>query len=461
MTDLRTSLAKAIDIPAWLEQDRQLEWQTRTQRDQQIASQADIPTGQETQRVLRWWSTIQTQQKENSPGQVLTALFRRVSWVAVLIGFFAGIALAGTLLHYDGTQPINVLVLLIVLVIIPLLLFLLSLLVPLFSSNSLVGSLNIGNQVLSFLQRKSSVLQEFFSSSRSDQTRDTFLRWKLLVYSQQFGIALAIAALLTLLAKVSFSDLAFGWSTTLNLESSRLTPWIHALALPWSSWLPQAVPTSELIEQSRYFRLEDAERNLSAAALTGWWKFIAMCLLVYGIGFRVLAAWFASMNCKRAITEMLMQHSEVTGLLDRFNAPSNLHDEAPVVTADHAEQNLAGFNHQAADMLIRWNRAAPVSIVLQHENIVDISSENVLELDEKFKDINDKDCKHIHIFTKAWEPPLLEFHDLVLALRNKFGAQTSISVQPVSPDTQAPGKVDVEIWRHSLEKLQDAKVYVV
>jgi len=370
MTVIRTSLAKAIDIPAWLEQDRQNDWPSRIQRDQQISGQAKIPAGQETQRVLHWWSQVQPKQDENSPGQKLASLFKRVSWIAIIIGLLAGISFASAILHYDGTQPINVLVLLIVLVLIPLVLFLLSLLVPVFSSNSLLGSLNIGNQVLAFLKRKSPVLQEFFSSSRSDQSRDTLLRWKLLLYSQQFGIALAI-----------FSDLAFGWSTTLDFNSSSLTPWIQALALPWSTWLPEAVPSNELIEQSRFFRLQDGERNLSAQALTGWWKFIAMCLLVYGIGFRLLAAWFASVNVKKATAEILMQHSEVTGLLDRFNAPS-MHDAAPVVTADNTQNNSLGFNLQSADIVIRWNRAEPVGNPLQHEHLIDISSEDVVQLDD-------------------------------------------------------------------------------
>ena len=465
MTVLRTSLAKAIDIPAWLEQDRQNDWQSRIQRDQKIgqqsSTQAKFSSGQETQRVLHWWSQAQPQQDENSSGQKLASLFKRVSWIAIIIGLLVGISFASAILHYDGTQPINVLVLLIVLVLIPLLLFLLSLLVPIFSSNSLLGNLNIGNQVLAFLKRKSPVLQEFFSSSRSDQSRDTLLRWKLLLYSQQFGIALAIAALLTLLAKVSFSDLAFGWSTTLNFTSSSLTPWIQALALPWSAWFPEAMPSNELVEQSRFFRLQDGERNLSAQALTGWWKFIAMCLLVYGIGFRFLAAWFANMKVKKATEEMLMQHSEVTALLDRFNAPSKLHVTAPVVTADNDMSNeSSGFDYQSADIVIRWNRAEPFGNNLQHENIIDIGSEDALQLDQGiFKDI--KDVKQIHIITKAWEPPLLEFHDLILALRKFSGEQASISVQPVSANEEAPEQVDVEIWRHSLEKLQDPKVYVV
>ena len=472
------SLTEAIDIPAWLEQDRQNDWQARIQRDQQIRHQEEIgphhdskPKGGHEKQVLQWWSQVQSQVDENSPGQVLTSIFKRVSGVAILIGFIAGIALAASLLHYDGAQPINVLVLLIVLVLIPLLLFLFSLLIPVFSSNSLISSLNVGNQLFAFLKRKHPVLQEFFSSSRSDRARDTLLRWKLLLCSQQFGIALALAALLTLLAKVSFSDLAFGWSTTLDFQSSSLTPWIQALATPWSAWLPEAVPTDQLIEESRFYRLENGVRALSAEALTGWWKFIAMCLLVYGIGFRLLAAGLASMNYKKATKALLMQHSEVTALIERFNAPTNLHGTAPVVTADNESEDdedhaIAKFDYQSADLIILWNRATLFEKTIQHEHIIELTSEDALQLDsggfESFDKISEKkSVENIHIITKAWEPPLLEFHDLIIKLRERFGSRVVISIQPIAADQRAPEPVDVEIWRHSLEKLQDPKVYIL
>ena len=470
------SLAEAIDIPAWLEQDRQNDWQSRIQRDQQIAKQADIAPKQETKRVLHWWSQVQPHNEQkradaNSPGQLLASIFKRVSWIAWVIGFFAGIALAVSLLHYDGAQPINVLVLLIVLVILPLLLFLLSLLLPLFSSNSLMSSLNIGNQLFSFIKRNNPVLQAFFSGSRSDDSKDALLRWKLLLSSQQFGIALAIAALLTLLAKVSFSDLAFGWSTTLDFPSSSLTPWIQALATPWAGWLPEAVPSNQLIEQSRFYRLEDGVRALSAEALTGWWKFIAMCLLVYGIGFRILAAWLAGMKYKAATENMLMQHSEVTALLERFNAPAKLHDTAPVVTANDESLGISandssgdsfGFDYSSVDIVILWNRANLFDNNSQHKNIIELTSEDALQLDENlFSGFDKNSVEKIHIITKAWEPPLLEFHDLIINLREQFGSNVIISVQPIAADKRAPEKVDVEIWRHSLEKLQDTKVYVI
>ncbi len=467
---IKTSLAEAIDIPAWLEQDRKKGWQSRIRRDQEICHQADADSKHETERVLKWWSHVKPKSDENSSGQVLASIFKRVSWIAWIIGFMAGIALATSLLHYDGTHPINVLVLLIILVLIPLLLFLLSLLIPIFSSNSVMSSLNVGSQAFALIKRKNPVLQEFFSSGRSDNTRDTLLRWKLLLCSQQFGIALAVAALLTLLAKVSFSDLAFGWSTTLDFQSSSLTPWIQAFASPWSAWLPEAVPSNQLIEQSRFYRLDDGVRTLSADILTGWWKFIAMCLLVYGIGFRVLAAWLARVKYKAATESMLMQHSETIALLERFNAPLNLNDVAPVVTVDsnsinNSDKNfnidLVDFDFTSVDIVILWNFTNLFETDAQHENVIELTSEDALQLDkDHFKNYENHPIKKIHIITKSWEPPLLEFHDLIISIRERFGPQPIISVQPIAANMYQPEQVDVEIWRHSLAKLQDPKVYV-
>ena len=56
---------------------------------------------------------------------------------------------------------------------------------------------------------------------------------------------------------------------------------------------------------------------------------------------------------------------------------------------------------------------------------------------------------------------IIRVHDLIVTLRKRFGSQTIISVQPIAEDKHTPKKIDVEIWRHSLEKLQDPKVYVL
>ncbi len=455
------SLAEAIDIPAWLEQDRQTSWDKRIERDQNISKLADIPPQQASRRVRHWWDEIKPNSGTNSSGSALTTIFKRVSWSVILLGFISGILLAGALLNYDGSQPINVLVLLVILVLVPLGLFLVSLLLPLWSSNSLISGLNPGGMVFNFFKNKSTPLSDFFSSSRSEQAKDKLLRWKLLLCSQQFGIALSLAALLTLLVRVSFSDLAFGWSTTLDIHYSSLAPWIQAISWPWSAWFPEAVPSNSLIEQSRFYRLENGLSELSAQTLTGWWKFIAMCILVYGIGLRLFAAWVASINYKLAVENMLMQHSEVNALLDRFSCPDNLHESVPVVKANNTSLNVSDSNISSADLVIRWNSAELVGSS-QLEKVIELTPDDTVQLDsDVFKDFDLNSIKKIHIITKSWEPPLLEFHDLILVLREKFGAMVSISIQPIAAREHSLESVDVEIWRHSIEKLQDPKVYVV
>jgi fructose-specific component phosphotransferase system IIB-like protein len=414
--------------------------------------------------VLHWWQEIQSKSDTGRVGQAVVTFFSRVSWIVIALGVIAGMTLASALLHYDGSQPINVLVLLVFLILIPLLLFLLSLMLPVLSSSSTLSGLNAGSMVFSVLKNKSPALQAFFSSSRSDHSKDILLRWRLMLYSQQFGLALAVSALLVLLARVSFSDLAFGWSTTLDIEASTLTPWVQGLAGPWAAWFPDAVPSSSLIEQSRFFRLDSGVSKLSAQALTAWWKFVAMCLVVYGIGFRLLALWFASFNYKQATIKLLMQHSEVTALLDRFDAPlGSGQAQVSSITAESAASNDASnYDIQNADLVICWNGALPNGKQVQHKKIIRVGGEHALQKsDELLNNQNTENVRNIHIFTKAWEPPLLEFHDFIKTLRKNFGNNTSISIQPIAAENSARNKTDLEIWRHSLEKLQDSKVYVV
>jgi len=463
MLSKRTTLASATDIPDWLEQDRQLSWEDRVERDRAIDQRLEGNSRQNTDRVLAWWSEVEPKGDVHSSGEILAKIFSRVSGLSIIMGLLAGVILASSLLRYDGSQPINVLVLLVVLIVLPIVLFLLSLLIPIFSSSSLFNDLNIGKMLFTYIKQKSVVLSSFFSSSRSDQAKDVLLRWKLLLCSQQFGIALAIAALLTLLVKLSISDLAFGWSTTLDIKASVLSPWIQTLAAPWSIWFPEAVPSQQLIEDSRFFRLENGVSELSATTLTGWWKFIAMCLLVYGVGFRLLAGMVANRKYNKSIESLLMQHSEIEALLDRFNVENNTKNAAPVVSAKQSAVNHSNqLVLKTADLMISWNDVLPQERVKEYANCIEITSEDILNLRGKLLEKFSKNrVNTIHVITKSWEPPLLEFHDLILSLREIYGSETTISIQPISATQTNPESVDVEIWRHSLEKLQDSKVYIV
>ena len=117
------------------------------------------------------------------------------------------------------------------------------------------------------------------------------------------------------------------------------------LAWPWHVWLPQAIPSFELIDHSRFFRLNDETTGLQAEALTAWWRFLALCLGVYTISIRLLVRVIATVGFRRATTHLLIAHSEVSALLDRFDTPSiTTEAEANETSAPHSNQTAPLFS---------------------------------------------------------------------------------------------------------------------
>ena len=106
----------------------------------------------------------------------------------------------------------------------------------------------------------------------------------MLYWSQTAAVAFNVAALVTAIMLVTFSDLAFGWSTTLDADPAAVTRVVQRIAWPWAALVPPAVPSAELVEQSQFFRLEGSARRRSAPrALGAWWPFTILALVTYGL----------------------------------------------------------------------------------------------------------------------------------------------------------------------------------
>ena len=71
-----------------------------------------------------------------------------------------------------------------------------------------------------------------------------------------------------------------------------------------------------------------------------------------------------------------------------------------------------------------------------------------------------RDVRQLVIFTKGWEPPLLEFNDFVLFLRELVGSEVSLTVVPVGLSGTAVEVADRRIWARSLARLGDPRLYV-
>lgn len=113
-------------------------------------------------------------------------------------------------------------------------------------------------------------------------------RLQLFLRVQCWWLLLGLGLLASYLMLLVFTDLAFGWSSTLIQEPARVETLARGVAWPWSGFWAAAVPDSQLIESSRYLRIAPQSGDPHLAG--NWWPFLLASLLFYNLLPRVLLA---------------------------------------------------------------------------------------------------------------------------------------------------------------------------
>ena len=272
-------------------------------RDRALA--ADLPAGSPHRR-LRRWVALRRRTAGELPGPRARSLVVLLAWGLGILGAALGAGAGAALLAYDGQDPVNVLAWLLYTALLPLLLALMlgiGLLLP-------RGWLAWGGAAQSLLAAVIEPLLRRLPGGarwgavvfgRAERGSARLERWLLVGLTQIFSIGFLGAALLTLLVKVSITDLAFSWSTTLDLDDAAVTRMVHTLSWPWKDVLPGAVPGAEAVRASNYRRFvkrfRDTERRTAVQTAIGarWWKLCAASVVMYGILPRIalllLARW--------------------------------------------------------------------------------------------------------------------------------------------------------------------------
>lgn len=278
--DIDTTLFEdAVDVPIWLEADRATPLAERRQRDRRIALAIDARDP--TERVRAWWRCVDAPIRPDA-GRRLAAARRLATFAMLVLGALAGTGVALAAFRYDGTQPVNVVRVLALLVVPQIVLVALTLLmmpprVPgLKHVQDALASLNSGALAASIFRRLARDFRDLpYLMRGSRPVSRRYAKWQLLFWSQVAAAAFNVAALVTAFALITFTDLAFGWSTTLGADTALVGRLVEIVAWPWKSLFPAAVPDLALIEQSRFFRLERAAELPAGASreLAGWWSF--------------------------------------------------------------------------------------------------------------------------------------------------------------------------------------------
>ncbi|HEU4619160.1 MAG TPA: DUF2868 domain-containing protein [Gammaproteobacteria bacterium] len=478
-----TLFEDAIDVPLWLERDRDTPYAERLHRDREIARAIDAATPVE--RVRAWWRRVEHEEPAG-PGRRLEAVRRIVSAAMALLGLFGGSGLALAAFSYNGTEPVNVVKVLAVLVGLQSIMLVLTLVllipgrVPLLSAlQDAIATINPGAFAASIYRRLAHPQSELaplfgWHPGRATAT-NRFAKWQLLRWSQVAAVAFNVAALATAVLLITFTDLAFGWSTTLSADAETVGRIVRAAAWPWHAVLPGAVPDQELIARSQFFRLQGSNTFDLAASreLTGWWSFTVLAIATYGLLPRLLLFLFAGARLRAAERTLLLEDARVTALLDRMATPeietaadaADLEQQAGPPPAGRAPPTIAG---SAAGVIWSHGVDEPEAAAYARERLglelamlIEAGGERALDEDRAaIEALRAAGQRTIVIFTPAWEPPLLEFLDFVAALRRELGAGASILVTPVAEDDRVVTDVESDMWSRAVGRLADPGVYL-
>ncbi len=423
--------------------------------------------------------------------------FRIGIWALLLVAFLSGSLSSYAVFFYDGTTPVNVLSVLLAFVILPLVLLALSIFVLLppgiFNWGILnclpfvadfresIAMLSPGQFVHVLLKRTPNKFSEtvegaFSDSMRMRRLRGAVERSLILFVGQIFAVWFFIGVLISSMYLVVTSDLAFGWSTTLDVEASELHEVTSLIAAPWRRFAPHAEPREELLEISRFFRLgegvikgESAATPLDPAVLGEWWPFLLLAILVYALLPRILLYAVARSRLRSVLgsSGLLLPGADL--VLQNMNSALVMTSggqtgaEEPLVAS--GEEYLSGELPLGTCVLVRWAgregeverlretfRAKGLSVNEVYEAGGSVSIEQESRLPKQIAAV---DSSHaIIVMVNGWEPPTAELLDFLTALRGELGDGRSVFLLPFALDN-SPTVLKWAVWKRALNSLSD------
>jgi hypothetical protein len=475
-SSLRPTLADWIDLLAFLHRDEGRPDATLRRRDRAIGRELTPLEGHPDARLVAWVRALRRIDRRGAvepPGSGTADAVHLATAVLAGVGLLLGASAALGAFAYQPQGRINVVAVLGVLVGLPGLLLVFALLqaLPEPARRLLpwVGAEPGGGALLQPARlalrllpgRARAALAEAWGRGRGlEALTAPVRRWLLLATSQGAATAFQVGALATAIALVVFTDLAFGWSTTLDVEARDVHRLTSALSTPWARFWPDARPSLALVEATRFFRLDARpDPALPLETYGGWWPFVVMCQAVYGLAPRLLFLLVARGRLRRALRRALLDAPGSRRVLDRLGAPlvetTAADTEARRGAAEaEAEASAAEAPLPARVALLEWAGAlggrGPEE-ALGRTVVAHLAAGGSLGPDEDARAVEGvaeaaagADAA-VAVAVRGFEPPLGEILDALGALRRALGRGRAVLVVPVGG-----GEREHAAWRHAV-----------
>ena len=453
------------------------------------------------------------------PGTVWREVSVLLYWLALLLGILSGLGLAGAFLVYSGRAPLNVSAFLGIFIGLQLMLLLgqcLFLVLRRIKQTDLQASAlyallmrlvaGAADWVHSRARRSLRAEQRLNFAAllgrlRSRREQAPLFIWPVFFLLQLAAIGFNLGVLGLTLAKVVFSDMAFGWQSSLQLSATQVAEGVRLMALPWGWLLPEGVgyPSLAQVEGTQII-LKDGIYHLATQDLVSWWPFLCMALVVYGLLPRLLLLAGGITQYRRQLDGLEPRSPETRRLLQRMTTPQleaggeRVNDAHLRRSSEipHEDVSLARMEEEATQRQEAAPGAPPAGLRLQRLILV---PEELLEFLDKetlqqkvaaatgpgeaqvqalpFSTSGERkllaqietaykasQLDEIVLVQEAWMPPLQETNNLLKELRKASDSATPITIfllgkaqgserlTPALPEHAA-------IWRKKMQALAD------
>lgn len=480
----------------------------------QLGKTDDIPP-----RLLVWkWLAIrrlQFSQERNHEGQILPGtVWRELAtlcrWLFFLTGLSAGVGLAASFLLYSGTAPLNVSSYLGVFVFLQLLFLAGQVLfflyrrarrIPMESTvlYVLIGRLLIKgvDGVRRRLQRKMAGQQRLdlaalIGGVQQRKELAALLIWPAFILVQLGGIGFNLGVFGATLAKVAFSDIAFGWQSTLQLSALTVARLVEWIALPWSWAVPQAYPGLEQIQGSQLV-LKEGIAHLSTEALVSWWPFLCAAVVVYGLLPRLALLVLGLVQQQRALDQLHFATLGIRPLLQRMAAPridtNGVGEAAPTersLSGPDKANRAEGGKPAAAQETAPLPEGKPWFLLIPDELYEDCPQSTLIALlSSQWGPVRIEGLRFgvpgasettslapllaaadraelagVLLLQEAWQPPLRETESFLLQLRQVAGEAVPLTILLIGRPSAstiftAVDQGQLQIWRQKMQAIGD------
>ena len=448
------------------------------------------------------------------PGAIWNEVSVVLLWLALFFGLGSGLGLASAFSVYSGRAPLNVSAFLGLFVALQLVILLAQ---PLFMLLRRVRRSHLERSVLytlllrlmiagadwiyararrSLSANKRLSFAALLGQVRSRRELAPLLVWPVFFLLQLSAIGFNLGVLGLTLAKVVFSDMAFGWQSSLQLSAQQVADGVRLLALPWSWFLPEGMgyPSLAQVEGTQII-LKDGIYHLATQDLVSWWPFLCTALVVYGLLPRLLLLMGGYIRYRHQLDALELRNPEIRWLLQRMTTPQvetdgehaavRVRPQQPIYQIDIPQETAQ--ESVAVDMPPATTAEGMHSLILVPEELLDgldnaalmqamqnLSGCREIQILQLPFSAAEEQALLVHIqkeraaalvdevflVQEAWMPPLQETQQLLAQLRTAVGETTPLTIlligRPKGNNRLTPALPEhADIWRKKMQALAD------